>query len=186
MLTGIIGKKVGMTQLFQQDGTVTAAIITGEPGGFYVSGEHAYAEPGEYSMTVTITKTIPGGDDEQYVVFPTAYIHVPPGVSEFAVNDGHEQRSMVNLITLTFDREVDIWEGGFTLVRRGDDLLCGIGHIIRRDDRQARVLEDLLPELLVRALHAHDERHRELHLARGGDHAGGDGVALHDAAEDVH
>ena len=42
-----------------------------------------------------------------------------------------------------------------------------------------------LPSSHVRALQAHDERHRERHLARCGHHALCDDVATHDAAEDV-
>ena len=40
-------------------------------------------------------------------------------------------------------------------------------------------------ELDVRPFEAHDERHLEADLLDGGDDALGDGVALHDAAEDV-
>ncbi len=46
-------------------------------------------------------------------------------------------------------------------------------------------LEDLAPELDVRPLEAHDERHLEPELLGRRDDAVGDDVALHDAAEDV-
>src|SRR6187431_682690 len=66
------------------------------------------------------------------------------------------------------------------------DLLGRLRHVVGRDDRQARLGEDLAAELFIRALHAHHERHLEAYGLRRGDHAFGDGVALHDAAEDVH
>ena len=45
--------------------------------------------------------------------------------------------------------------------------------------------QDLLAELHVGALQPHHQRHVEADLARRGDHALGDHVAAHDAAEDV-
>src|SRR4051794_20715346 len=67
----------------------------------------------------------------------------------------------------------------------GDDLLRGVGHVVRGDDRQPGIRENLSSELLVRAFHTDDERHLDLRLACGGDDAVGDRVAAHDAAEDV-
>ena len=46
-------------------------------------------------------------------------------------------------------------------------------------------LEDLSPELHVRPLEPHDERHLQAELLGRGDDAVRDDVALHDAAEDV-
>ena len=68
---------------------------------------------------------------------------------------------------------------------RGDDLLRGVGHVVGGDDRQAGVRENLPADVLVRALHPHDQRHRQVGFTHRGDDAVGDGVALHDAAEDV-
>src|SRR5438067_3015574 len=69
--------------------------------------------------------------------------------------------------------------------RRSDGLLSGLGHVVRANDRQPGLGEDFLAQLLVGALHAYDEGDLELDLARCRDDPGGDGVALHDAAEDV-
>ncbi|ABA49494.1 hypothetical protein BURPS1710b_0976 [Burkholderia pseudomallei 1710b] len=69
---------------------------------------------------------------------------------------------------------------------RGDDLLRRFFHAVRRDDRQAGFRKHLLAEVFVRALHAHDERHVQIHGLRARDHAFRDHVAAHDAAEDVH
>src|SRR5450759_4781445 len=67
----------------------------------------------------------------------------------------------------------------------GDDLLRGVGHVVGGNDRQPRILEDLPADLVVGALHAHHQGHRQINLARRGHHALGDGVALQDAAEAV-
>src|SRR6185369_9751444 len=69
------------------------------------------------------------------------------------------------------------------LLERRHHLLRRLGHRVRTDDRQARLGEHLLAELLVGPLHAHDERHAEVGRLAGGDHAFGDRVAAHDAAE---
>ncbi|KAF5294507.1 hypothetical protein FQA39_LY19341 [Lamprigera yunnana] len=66
-----------------------------------------------------------------------------------------------------------------------DDLGGRISHRVHADDGQARFGQHLLAQLFVGALHAHDQRHLQVHGLAGGDDAGGDGVALHDAAEDV-
>ena len=50
----------------------------------------------------------------------------------------------------------------------------------RPDSRQ-----DLLAELDIGAFEPHHQRHVQADLARRGDHALGDHVAAHDAAEDV-
>src|SRR5690349_20184865 len=68
---------------------------------------------------------------------------------------------------------------------RRDDFLRRVRHVRSRDDRQTGIGEYLLAEIDVGAFEAHDERHLEAHLPRGRDHAFGDHVALHDAAEDV-
>src|SRR5690348_17409030 len=47
------------------------------------------------------------------------------------------------------------------LLERRHHLLRRLGHRIGADDRQARLGEHLLAELLVGALHAHDERDAE-------------------------
>src|SRR5438876_6968 len=67
------------------------------------------------------------------------------------------------------------------LLRGGDHFFGGLAHVRRGDDRQPRVGEDLLPEIDVRALEAHDEGHLERDLARRAHHARRDHVAFHDA-----
>ncbi len=44
----------------------------------------------------------------------------------------------------------------------------------------------MFAQFLVRAPHAHHQRHAELHFPGGSDDAFGDRVATHDAAEDIH
>src|SRR6478609_4512757 len=63
---------------------------------------------------------------------------------------------------------------------RSDDLLGAVGHAVRRLNGETALGQDLLAELHVGALEAHDQRHLEAELARGRDHAFGDHVALHD------
>jgi hypothetical protein len=67
-----------------------------------------------------------------------------------------------------------------------DDLLGRVGHGVAADDRQsglpARVA---LPAVDVVALEPNDERELQPDLAHRLDDAGGDHVAVHDAAEDV-
>src|SRR3954469_21259574 len=53
---------------------------------------------------------------------------------------------------------------GCFLFHGGNHFLGRLGHVVSRDDRQARVLQDLLAEILIRAFHAHDQRNRQLHL----------------------
>src|SRR5690606_7016874 len=71
------------------------------------------------------------------------------------------------------------------LFRGGDDGGRGFGHGVGADDGQARGRQHLLALFFVGALHAHDQRHAEVHGLAGGDDAFGDHVAAHDAAEDV-
>src|SRR6185437_12676005 len=47
-------------------------------------------------------------------------------------------------------------------LQRGDDGLRGLGHRVGADDGQPRCGEHLLAELLVRALHAHHQRHAQV------------------------
>src|SRR5436305_9095713 len=69
--------------------------------------------------------------------------------------------------------------------RRRHNLLRRIGHIVRGNDRQTGISENFSSEVLVGALHPHDERDFEPHRLRRGDYAFRDDVAPHDAAEDV-
>src|SRR5574343_777241 len=72
-----------------------------------------------------------------------------------------------------------------SLLDRSNDLGGGFGHGIGRDDRQARILEDLLAQIFVGALHTDNQRYRQMGFLGCSNHAGGDGVTAHDAAEDV-
>src|SRR3989339_573132 len=63
--------------------------------------------------------------------------------------------------------------------------LSSLCHGVHGNDRQAAVLQHLLAQLFVGALHAHDQRHIQVGGLASGDDAGGNGVALHDAAKDV-
>ena len=64
-------------------------------------------------------------------------------------------------------------------------LLGAVGHVAGGGDRQARLGEHLLAQLDVGPFQAHDQRHLQPDLLDRGDDARRDGVALHDAAEDV-
>src|SRR5574343_1511026 len=72
-----------------------------------------------------------------------------------------------------------------SLLDRFDDLGGGFSHGIGRDDGQTGILQDLLAHIFVGALHADDQRHGQVNFLGSCNHAGGDGVALHDAAEDI-
>src|SRR5574343_483253 len=72
-----------------------------------------------------------------------------------------------------------------SLLDRFDDLGGGFSHGIGRDDEQTGILQDLLADLFVGALHADNQRHGQVGFLGCSDNAGGDGVAAHDAAEDV-
>src|SRR3984957_13418525 len=67
-----------------------------------------------------------------------------------------------------------------------DNFLRRVRHVVGGDDRQSRLLEHLSAELLVRALHAYHQGDAELHFPGGGNDAFRDGLAAHDAAENVY
>src|SRR5690606_24810296 len=71
------------------------------------------------------------------------------------------------------------------LLGGGDDGGRGFSHGVRADDGQAGFGQHLLAQLFVGALHANDQRHVQVDGLARGDHAFGDDVAAHDAAEDV-
>src|SRR5208283_4229598 len=70
-------------------------------------------------------------------------------------------------------------------LHRVDDLLRRVVEVIRRNDVEAGLADDLLAEVDVGALEADDQGHLEADVLDRGDHAFGDDVAAHDAAEDV-
>src|SRR5262249_25614169 len=53
------------------------------------------------------------------------------------------------------------------------------------NDVEAGLPQNLLPELDIGAFEPHDQRHGQADFAHGGNHAFGDHVAAHDAAENV-
>src|SRR3978361_2360328 len=66
-----------------------------------------------------------------------------------------------------------------------DDFLRGVVEIVRGQHVEAGFANNLLAGVDVGAFDSHDERHFQADLLDRGDHALGDDVALHDAAEDV-
>ena len=60
-----------------------------------------------------------------------------------------------------------------------------IGEVVARDDVQTGIADDVFAQLDIGALEADDQRHLEAHFFHRRDHAFGDDVAAHDAAEDV-
>jgi ribosomal protein L3 len=77
MITGLIGKKMGMTQLFATDGTVTpvTVILAGEvemAGKRYQAGDIVVIEPGEETDFRALTDAtnvvvkVPGAPDDKF------------------------------------------------------------------------------------------------------------------------
>src|SRR3954466_9185325 len=74
---------------------------------------------------------------------------------------------------------------GLRRLHCGDDLLRAIRHRVGELNVEAALSQDLLTELDVRAFEPYDQRHLEPEIFGSRDHALGDHVAFHDAAEDV-
>ena len=68
----------------------------------------------------------------------------------------------------------------------GSTYVGGVGQVVGGDDGEPALGQDLLAQLDVRALQPHHQRHLEGQVLARRDDAGGDHVALGDAAEDVH
>src|ERR1700735_1670429 len=66
-----------------------------------------------------------------------------------------------------------------------DDLLRGVVEIVGRQHVEAGRTDDLLVGIDIGAFKAHHQRNLEADFRHRRDHALGDNVALHDAAEDV-
>ena len=75
--------------------------------------------------------------------------------------------------------------GVIRLSHSGHHLFGRFGHGVGSDDRETRFRENLLAGFFVGALHADHQRHGQADRLGSSDHAFGNGVALHDAAEDV-
>src|SRR5690606_32199451 len=78
----------------------------------------------------------------------------------------------------TFVNPWRLFDGGYDAGGR-------FGHGVGADDGQPRVGQHFLAQFFVGALHADDQRHVQVDGLARGDHAFGDDVAAHDAAEDV-
>src|SRR6476646_8103474 len=65
------------------------------------------------------------------------------------------------------------------------DFLRGIVEIVGRQHVEAAFADDLLAGIDIGPLQPHYQRHLEADFLHRGDHALGDDVAFHDAAEDV-
>jgi hypothetical protein len=61
-----------------------------------------------------------------------------------------------------------------------------IGHILGPDYIESRFPDDGLALVNVGALEAHDQGNGDLYIAGGVNHALGQHIALHDAAEDIY
>src|ERR1700739_1887594 len=66
-----------------------------------------------------------------------------------------------------------------------DDLLRGIVEIIGWQHAEAALADSLLSGFDIGAFEPNDQRHLQADFLHRGDHALGDDIALHDAAEDV-
>src|ERR1700722_5093539 len=64
-----------------------------------------------------------------------------------------------------------------------DDFLRGIVEIVRRQHVEATLPDDLLAGIDIGAFEPHHQRHRQSGFLHRGNHALGDDVAFHDAAE---
>ena len=67
-----------------------------------------------------------------------------------------------------------------------DNFLSRIGEVIGGDNGETGFLNEFFALIDIRALQPDHERHRQLHGFHGIDDAGGDDVAFHDAAENIH
>src|SRR2546423_104208 len=76
--------------------------------------------------------------------------------------------------------------GGLLLARERDDLLGGVLHPFGDGEVQARLAQDALALLDVRAFEADDDGDLNAYLSSGLDHAARNHVAADDAAEDVY
>src|SRR5262249_60792825 len=70
-------------------------------------------------------------------------------------------------------------------LHRLDDLLRGIVEIVGGGDVEVGFGDDVFAKLDVGAFEAHHQRHPQTHFLHGRDHAFGDDIAFHDAAENV-
>src|SRR5580700_6241542 len=65
------------------------------------------------------------------------------------------------------------------------DLVRRVVEVVRRNHVETRVADDLLAEIHIRALEAHDQRNLKANFLHRGDDALGDYVAPHDAAKNI-
>src|SRR5436190_17639665 len=96
-------------------------------------------------------------------------IHIPTKMTK------GNQTTMVLLIIMALGR----------FLHSFNNLLGRIVEVVGGDDVELGVLDDLLAEIDIGAFEAHYEGNLQAHFLHGGNHAFGDDVAFHDAAEDV-
>src|ERR1700731_3058544 len=78
------------------------------------------------------------------------------------------------------------WSGiDLSSLYRLDDFLRGIVEIVGRQHVETAFPDDLLAGIDIGAFEPHHQRHLQADFLHRGDHALGDDVAFHDAAEDV-
>ena len=74
---------------------------------------------------------------------------------------------------------------GINCIGCSNHLLGRLRHRVRRNNRQTGLGQNFLAQLFIRAFHAHDQRHFQMHLLGRRNHTLGDHVAFHDAAENI-
>src|SRR3981081_2821186 len=77
------------------------------------------------------------------------------------------------------------WAIGLLPLYGLDDLLGGIVEIVSRQHVEAGLADDLLAGFDIGALQPHHQRHLQADFLHRRDHALGDDIAFHDAAENV-
>ena len=75
--------------------------------------------------------------------------------------------------------------GGTVLLHRGDHFFRSFRQRVGAFDGQAAFLQALLPQFDIRTFKTHHQRHLQIDFLHRGNHAVGDHVAFHDAAENV-
>jgi hypothetical protein len=91
-----------------------------EDGTFLL--EHHYHGPGEFLVTVTVTDDDGGVGTDSFLVRV-----VPPGqLDSITINDGGDQRSMVNRLTISFSTIVELQQGAIKVKNRDNGTLVDL------------------------------------------------------------
>ena len=110
------------------------------------------------------------------------------GMTDFITHRGHDTRNTRSsgCTRSPFTRRAQaIATLRFATIRRRDDTLGSLRHGVGRDDGQTGFGQNFLTLIFVRTFHTHDQRYFEMHLFGRCDHALGNDVAFHDAAENI-